>query len=92
MARGISAFLVDGNLDGVKVGEPPRMLGNEGSHVCYVWFEDCRVAADALVGGQEGAGLRAAPRVRRRTAGEFRAVQCCLERFRTAEKPRSELL
>ena len=61
-ARGISAFLVDGNLDGVKVGEPPRMLGNEGSHVCYVWFEDCRVAADALVGGQEGAGLRAALR------------------------------
>ena len=61
-ARGISAFLVDGNLDGVKVGEPPRMLGNEGSHVCYVWFEDCRVTADALVGGQEGAGLRAALR------------------------------
>ncbi len=61
-ARGISAFLVDGNLDGVKVGEPPRMLGNEGSHVCYVWFEDCRVATDALVGGQEGAGLRAALR------------------------------
>ena len=61
-ARGISAFLVDGNLDGVKVGEPPRMLGNEGSHVCYVWFEDCCVTADALVGGQEGAGLRAALR------------------------------
>jgi acyl-CoA dehydrogenase len=61
-ARGISAFLVDGNLEGVKVGEPPRMLGNEGSHVCYVWFEDCRVATDALVGGQEGAGLRAALR------------------------------
>jgi acyl-CoA dehydrogenase len=61
-ARGISAFLVDANLEGVKVGEPPRMLGNEGSHVCYVWFEDCRVPADALVGGQEGAGLRAALR------------------------------
>jgi len=61
-ARGISAFLVDGNLDGVKVGEPPRMMGNEGSHVCYVWFENCRVAADALVGYQEGAGLRAALR------------------------------
>ena len=61
-AQGISAFLVDADLDGVKVGEPPRMLGNEGSHVCYVWFEDCRVGSDALVGGQEGAGLRAALR------------------------------
>lgn len=61
-ARGISAFLVDANLPGIKVGEPPRMLGNEGSHVCYVWFEDCQVPTGALVGGKEGAGLRAALR------------------------------
>jgi acyl-CoA dehydrogenase len=61
-AAGVSAFLVDGATPGVKIGEPPRMLGNEGSHVCYVWFEDARVGAEALVGGREGAGLRAALR------------------------------
>jgi acyl-CoA dehydrogenase len=38
------------------------MLGNEGSHVCYVWFENVRVPSDALVGGQEGSGLKAALR------------------------------
>lgn len=61
-AKGVSAFLVDAATPGVSVGEPPRMLGNEGSHVCYVWFEGARVSADALVGGREGSGLRAALR------------------------------
>ena len=61
-ANGISAFLVDASLPGVSVGEPPRMLGNEGSHVCYVWFENVRVSESALVGGKEGAGLKAALR------------------------------
>ena len=61
-ANGISAFLVDASLPGVSVGEPPRMLGNEGSHVCYVWFENVRVFESALVGGKEGAGLKAALR------------------------------
>jgi len=61
-ANGISAFLVDASVPGVSVGEPPRMLGNEGSHVCYVWFENVRVSESALVGGKEGAGLKAALR------------------------------
>ncbi len=60
--NGISAFLIDANTPGVSIGEPPRMLGNEGSHVCYVWFENVRVPSDALVGGQEGSGLKAALR------------------------------
>ncbi len=61
-ANGISAFLVDASLPGVSVGEPPRMLGNEGSHVCYVWFENVRVSEGALVGGKVGACLKAALR------------------------------
>ena len=59
---GISAFLVDAGTVGIKIGDPPRMLGNEGSHACYVWFENCEVPADSLVGGQEGRGLKAALR------------------------------
>lgn len=61
-AKGVSAFLVDADTPGVKVGEPPRMLGNEGSHATYVWFEGARVPDEALVGGREGSGLRAALR------------------------------
>lgn len=61
-AAGVSAFLVDADTPGVSVGEPPRMLGNEGSHVCYAWFDNARVPASALVGGREGSGLKAALR------------------------------
>ena len=33
-SRGISAFLVDADRPGITVGEPPKMLGNEGSVAC----------------------------------------------------------
>ena len=61
-SRGISAFLVDADRPGITVGEPPEMLGNEGSHACYVWFDDCEVSHEALIGGVEGRGLKAALR------------------------------
>ena len=61
-SNGISAFLVDATQPGIKIGEPPKMLGNEGSHVCYVWFEDCQVPFESLVGNVEGRGLKAALR------------------------------
>jgi acyl-CoA dehydrogenase len=61
-SRGISAFLVDADRPGITVGEPPEMLGNEGSHACYVWFNDCEVPHEALIGGVEGRGLKAALR------------------------------
>ena len=61
-SRGISAFLVDADWPGIKVGEPPEMLGNEGSHACYVWLDDCEVPHEALIGGVEGRGLKAALR------------------------------
>ena len=61
-SRGISAFLVDADRPGITVGEPPEMLGNEGSHACYVWFDDCEVPHEALIGGVEGRGLKAALR------------------------------
>ena len=61
-SRGVSAFLVDADRPGITVGEPPEMLGNEGSHACYVWFDDCEVSHEALIGGVEGRGLKAALR------------------------------
>ena len=61
-SSGISAFLVDADRPGITVGEPPEMLGNEGSHACYVWFDDCEVSHEALIGGVEGRGLKAALR------------------------------
>ena len=62
-SRGISAFLVERDCPGLMVGEPYRMMGQAGSPVSEVHFSDCRVPADNLVGGQEGAGFRTAMKV-----------------------------
>lgn len=61
-SAGVSAFIVQKDNPGVKVGEIPKMLGQAGSHVTEVYFENCCVPASALVGGMEGAGLKTALR------------------------------
>ena len=61
-AGGVSAFAVDAGTPGIRAGEPVAMMGHRGSRVSEVYLEDCRVPGDALVGGQEGLGLKAALR------------------------------
>ncbi len=61
-AGGVSAFAVDAGAPGIRAGRPFDMLGQRGSRVSEVYLEDCRVPADALIGGEEGLGLRAALR------------------------------
>ena len=56
-SRGISSFLVDSKLDGIKIGETPKMLGQKGSVSPEVFFKDCNVGMDSLLGGKEGGGL-----------------------------------
>ncbi|MGI9219608.1 MAG: acyl-CoA dehydrogenase family protein [Woeseiaceae bacterium] len=50
-ARGISAFLVDANSDGISLGTPYKKMGQQGAQVCDVIFEDCRVPAANIIGG-----------------------------------------
>ncbi|MFW6094643.1 MAG: acyl-CoA dehydrogenase family protein [Pseudomonadota bacterium] len=52
-ARGVSAFLVDAGTPGISLGKPDRKMGQQGAHVCDVVFDDCRVPADAVIGGPE---------------------------------------
>lgn len=59
-ARGISAFLVERQTPGVSVAPHYRKMGFRGSRTADVVFEDCRVPASALLGGQEGVGFRTA--------------------------------
>jgi len=59
---GVSAFAVPADTPGIRVGPVPRMMGQAGSHATEVFFEDCRVPVDALLGGKEGSGLKAALR------------------------------
>lgn len=62
-ASGISAFLVEAPNPGLKLGKPDRKMGQRGAHTCDVIFEDCRVPADALLGGREGQGFKTAMKV-----------------------------
>jgi acyl-CoA dehydrogenase len=61
-SRGISVFLVEAGLDGVRVGPQDRKMGQAGAWTAEVSFDQVRVPASALVGEREGAGFGAAMR------------------------------
>ena len=58
--RGISAFLVERDTPGLSIAPRHKKMGFRGSHTADVIFEDCRVPASALLGGQEGVGFKTA--------------------------------
>lgn len=62
-ARGISAFLVERSAPGLSIGKPNKKMGQQGAHTADVIFDNCRVPASALIGGQEGQGFRTAMKV-----------------------------
>jgi acyl-CoA dehydrogenase len=59
-AAGISAFIVERATPGLSTGKPYRKMGQNGSPVSEVSFEDCRVPAANLIGGREGVGFKTA--------------------------------
>ncbi|MDD9943396.1 MAG: acyl-CoA dehydrogenase family protein [Myxococcales bacterium] len=58
---GISAFVVDADRPGVKIGQVFDTIGHRGSRPAEVVMEDCRVPGDALI-GEEGKGFDYAKR------------------------------
>ncbi|MEV0355564.1 acyl-CoA dehydrogenase family protein [Nocardia sp. NPDC050697] len=56
----IAVFLVPARTPGVEVGPKDRKMGQEGAWTAEVRFQNVRVGADALVGGSEDVGYRAA--------------------------------
>lgn len=62
-AGGVSAFLVEAGTPGLHIGKPEKKMGQQGSKVSDVVFEDCRVGADTLLGGVEGQGFVTAMKV-----------------------------
>jgi acyl-CoA dehydrogenase len=58
-ARGISLFLVDKSLPGLSVGRDQPMMGLRGTSHVELFFDEVRLDASALLGG-EGQGLRMA--------------------------------
>ncbi|MFQ6684324.1 acyl-CoA dehydrogenase family protein [Bordetella pertussis] len=62
-ADSISCFLVEAGTPGVTLGKPDKKMGQAGALTCDVVFDNCRVPAEALLGGKEGTGFRTSMRV-----------------------------
>jgi alkylation response protein AidB-like acyl-CoA dehydrogenase len=54
--RGISAFIVQADMPGVRAGKPEKKMGIRGSHTTDLFFEDVRVPKENLL-GEEGQGF-----------------------------------
>ena len=62
-AGGVSAFLVERGMAGLSTSEPYEKMGQAGSPVGDVLFDECRVPARNLIGAREGQGFRTAMKV-----------------------------
>ncbi len=51
--EGISGFIAEKGYPGLKVGRTERMMGIRGCHVAQLFFDDCPVPAENLLGGEE---------------------------------------
>ena len=61
-ANGISAFVVEKSFPGFKVGKKEKKMGIRGSPTVELYFEDCEVPAENLI-GPEGDGFKVAMKV-----------------------------
>ncbi|HEV2854084.1 MAG TPA: acyl-CoA dehydrogenase family protein [Thermoanaerobaculia bacterium] len=57
--RGLSALVVPADAPGFSVGQPEEKLGLKSSRTAQIYFSDCRVPAENLL-GEEGQGLKIA--------------------------------
>lgn len=55
-ADGVSAFIVERDTPGLQIGKPERKLGQRGAHIADVIFDNVRVPAENLIGGEAGEG------------------------------------
>ncbi len=62
-SRGVSAFLVDADSEGIDLGSAYRKMGQQGTYVCDVFFSDVRVHRNQLIGEKENVGFRTAMKV-----------------------------
>jgi butyryl-CoA dehydrogenase len=57
--RGLSAFVVPADAPGFSVGQPEEKLGLKASRTAQIYFSECRIPVENLL-GQEGQGLKIA--------------------------------
>ncbi|WP_028925924.1 acyl-CoA dehydrogenase family protein [Pseudonocardia acaciae] len=60
-ANGVSAFVVHADDPGFEVGPKERKLGIKGSPTCEIYFTDCSIPAERII-GEPGTGFKTAMR------------------------------
>ena len=73
-AKGVSAFIVPRDTDGVTIGKPEKKMGQQGAHICDVIFDDARIPQSCLLGDEEGKGFVTAMQVLERGRLHISAV------------------
>jgi hypothetical protein len=58
-ANGISAFMVHKDDEGFSVGSPEKKMGIKGSPTTELYFENCRIPGDRII-GEPGTGFKTA--------------------------------
>ena len=61
--EGVTAFIVDRETPGLKVGKPDKKMGQQGAKTADVILEDCVVPEKNIIGGIEGVGFKTAMKV-----------------------------
>lgn len=56
-ARGISLIVVEAGTDGFSKGRNLKKMGQKSADTSELFFEDCRVPVDNLIGAEEGKGF-----------------------------------
>ena len=74
--RGVTAFLVDADLDGITLGPKDKKMGQRGTSTCDVILNNVRVHKDQIIGGVEGQGFKTAMKVLDRGRLHISAIAC----------------
>jgi acyl-CoA dehydrogenase len=77
-AGGVSSFIVDANLPGIKLGKNDKKMGQRGTKTCDVILENVRVPAANIIGAVPGLGFKTAMKVLDRGRLNISAVSCGL--------------
>lgn len=73
--KGLSAFIVERNSEGLSVGKPEKKMGQQGANVCDVNFDGVRVPITNRI-GEEGEGFKVAMSVLDRGRFHISALSC----------------
>lgn len=77
-SRGISAFMVERGTPGLRVGPKDAKMGQAGAWTADVYFDDVRVDASTLIGGEAGIGRGFATAMRCLAHGRVHIAALCV--------------